>query len=491
MTEISRRSFLQAAAGGALLAAPGLSTRGSVHAQPQGANGDIRVAVAGLHGQGSFHAGQFSRLPGARLVALCDPDSDVLNRQAERAKARNQTISVFTDIRKLLEQKDIDALVIAAPNHWHSLMAVWAVQAGKDVYVEKPVSHNVWEGRKVVEAARKYKRIVQTGTQSRSDEALQQVFQHIWEGNLGKIKIVRGFCYKRRESIGKVDGPQPVPPSVDYDLWTGPAPLQPLLRKELHYDWHWVWETGNGDIGNQGVHEMDMCRWVLREKGLPKRILGFGGRYGYTDDGATPNTQVAYFEYDTPLLFEVRGLPRKTDDRAMDAYQGVRVGIVVECEGGFFAGGGGGGWTYDRQGKRIKQFIGSGGGEGHAANFIRAVRSRKMEDLNADILEGHLSSALCHLANIPYRLGHYAADSFLKEYLAGNAWMADAFQRFEDHLGANGVNLSVAPVVRGPWLEFKPEQERFASGTTYDTGYWANLLLKDGYRPPYIIPDVV
>src|SRR5205807_7292226 len=245
---------------------------------------------------------------------------------AKREDEKGTPVQTYTDVRKLLENKDIDVISTATPNHWHSLITIWSCQAGKDVYVEKPVSHNVFEGRQCVEAARKYNRIVQAGSQGRSNGAQREAFAWIKEGHLGKIKIARGLCYKRRPSIGKVDGPQPIPSQIDYDLWCGPALKLPLTRKKLHYDWHWVWNTGCGDLGNQGIHEMDVARWFLGAMELSPRVFSVGGRLGYVDDGETPNTMVIYHDYPTaPLIFEVRGLPDKPGSKNMDQYKGASI----------------------------------------------------------------------------------------------------------------------------------------------------------------------
>jgi predicted dehydrogenase len=440
-----------------------------------GANSDIRIAIAGLRIKGAQHIDIFGEIPGVRIVALCDPDDAILNREVERIEKNNGKVDKFRDIRNLLERKDIDALVIATPNHWHALMAVWACQAGKDVYVEKPVSHNIWEGRKIIEAGRRYDRIVQAGTQHRSDEGLREAMEYVWQGNLGKIRLVRGFCYRRRQGIGRVGGPRPIPASIDYDLY---------------YDWHWFWDTGNGEIGNQGPHEVDMCRWALREKGLPKRVFSMGGRYIWDDDGETPNTQISLYEYETPIVFEVRNLPRSKDTTAMDAFRGIRTGIVLECENGYFAGGEGGGWAYDAQGRKIKQFVGSGV-KPHAANFIQAVRSRKRDELRADIEVGHVSSALVHLANISYRLGQSAPQAELQKALAADAAVSEQFQAIQEHLRANGVDPVVAPAVQGARLDVLPGEERFASREKYDMGFWANRMLGREYRPPFVVPEKV
>ena len=491
MSSLTRREFIKGSLAAGLGVGASTGLVGTVCGQVLGANDNIRVAIVGLRSQGTYHIDTFRKIDGVRVAALCDADRNILEREANRFSERGERVDCYADVRKLLEDKNIDAIATATPNHWHSLLTVWACQAGKDVYVEKPVSHNIWEGRKMVEAARKYKRIVQAGTQRRSDTGVLEAFKYIQQGNLGKIKLARGFCYKRRESIGKVSGPQAIPEGVDYDLWTGPAPLVPLRRKNLHYDWHWVWATGNGDIGNQGVHEMDMCRWILGEKGLARRVMSIGGRFGYEDDGETANTQIAILDYEpVPIIFEVRGLPRGKDNPAMDSYRGIRIGVVIECEGGYFAGGGGGGWVYDNEHRKVKQFSGDGGG-GHQGNFIKAVRSRKVSDLNADIEEGHLSSALCHMANISHRLGQMSCPEEVHERIQGNKEAEETFARFSEHLTANEVDLSKEQVVLGPWLAIDPEKERFVSDGEYDMGRWANGLLSREYRKGFTVPAQV
>ncbi len=492
MSKLSRRDFVKRSmAAGVTLVLPECATGALPFSRVRGVNEDIRVAVVGIGSQGSNHINYFHKLPGVRVVALCDADKNHLDREVKKFNERNENVNTYVDVRKLLEDKNIDAIAIATPNHWHSLITIWACQAGKDVYVEKPVSHNIWEGRKMVEAARKYNRIVQAGTQKRSDEGLAEAFEYIRQGNLGRIVVARGFCYKRRKSIGKVDGPQPIPESVDYDLWTGPAPLRPLMRKNLHYDWHWVWPTGNGDIGNQGLHEMDICRWALGQTGLAPRVMSIGGRFGYVDDGETANTQIAVLGYEpAPIIFEVRGLPRKKAGPAMDAYCGIRIGVVIQCEGGYFAGGGGGGWAYDNNGKKIKQFRGGGGG-GHHANFIKAVRSRKVSDLNADILKGHISSALSHMGNISYRIGQLSSPEEIREVIKAEPQATETFERFQKHLFVNRIDLSKTRAVLGPWLEMDSQKEKFVGGGKFGTTRWANELLTRDYREPFVVPEKV
>jgi hypothetical protein len=322
--------------------------------------------------------------------------------------------------------------------------------------------------------------MVQTGTQSRSSQALREAFAWIREGNLGKVKVARGLCYKLRPSIGKVDGAQPIPASVDYDLWCGPSPKLPLMRKKLHYDWHWAWATGCGDIGNQGIHQMDVARWALGKDELSPKIMTVGGRLGYVDDGETPNTMFTIHDYgDALLIFEVRGLPANPAiPKEMDQYRTQSVGHVIECEGGYVAGT----VAYDADGKEIKKFKGS---EDHKANFIKAVRSRKTADLNAEILEGHLSSALCHTANISYRLGKQASQGEIQETLKSNGAAVETLGRFQEHLAANNVKLDMTRATLGAFLHMDGKAERFLDNAQ------ANQMLTREYRKPFVVPDSV
>ncbi len=484
MQTLRRREFLKHAT----LAAAAFVVPAGTWARAEGANDDIRVGVVGFGGRGQSHIDAFSKMSGVRVVALCDVDSKILERGVKRLADKGCAVQGFTDVQKMLESKEIDAISTATPNHWHSLVTIWACQSGKDVYVEKPISHNVVEGRKCVEAARKYNRIVQTGTQSRSSEALRQGLAWIQEGNLGKIRIARGLCYKRRPSIGKAEGPQPIPPEIDYELWCGPAAKLPLSRKRLHYDWHWVWNTGNGDLGNQGIHQMDIARWALGKMELSPMVFSVGGRLGYIDDGETANTQMVVHNYgDKLLIFEVRGLPSQAmegagKDEAMDKYRGQSVGHVIECEGGYLAGT----VAYDKEDKQIKKFSGGKGDDGgHFGNFIKAVRSRRKEDLKADILEGHLSSALCHTGNISYRLGRESDPEEIREHLKKDSAALETLARMEEHLAANKVDLKNTRLALGAVLRMDPLQEKFIENPK------ANALLTREYRKPFVVPDKV
>ncbi len=484
MQKINRRNFLQKS----LLTTAAVGFSAQSWRSVRGANEDVRAAVIGFNGRGKDHMSGIAELresgKNIRIVALCDADRNVLDAGVKRLSTDSQKVEGYLDIRKLLENKGIDVVTVATPNHWHSLATIWACQAGKDVYCEKPVSHNVWEGRKMVEAARKYNRIVQTGTQSRSSNGIKQAIAYVKEGHIGKIVLARGLCYKRRDSIGKVDAPTPIPDGIDYDLWCGPAPMVPLMRKRLHYDWHWVWATGCGDLGNQGIHQMDIARWFLGVDELSPRVFSIGGRFGYVDDGETPNTQIVYHDYAAaPLIFEVRGLPDKTGSRTMDRFRGMNgasVAVVIDCEGGsvlvpdYTSA-----IITDKEGKEIKRFKET---TSHYGNFLQAVLSRKSSDLNADVLEGHLSSALCHTGNVSYRLGHTMAQGEVIEKIKGDRDAVATFERMKEHLAANGVNIDSAKPALGTFLKMDPKTEKFLGNND------ANKMLTREYRKPYVVP---
>ncbi len=497
MSPFSRRTFLKTSG----LAAAGLALPARAWSQVLGANSDLRVAVIGLNGRGKNHLASLAKIPGVRVVALCDVDSAVLAKV--KPTVNGGDVKTYVDIRELLASPDVDAVTIATPNHWHSLAAIWAMQAGKDVYLEKPVSHNIWEGRQLVNAASKYKdRVIQAGTQIRSGEGLREAVQWVQEGNLGAIRASRGFCYKRRESIGLCGGPQPVPSSINYDLWSGPRPVVAPHRNTkngpVHYDWHWIWLYGNGDVGNQGIHQMDVARWFLGDPGLPLHTLSIGGRLGYVDDGQTPNTQVVIHEYTrAPLIFEVRGLPSKagltaagtdprenSDTAGMDRYHGVSIGNVIDCEGGsvivpsYTTA-----TAVDTNGGVIKEFKGR---DRHMENFVDVVRSRKKSDLYGPIAQGHNSSALCHLGNISQRLGHATPTAETRDRIKSNAVLEEAYGRMVQHLGANNVDLATTPLSLGIPLPVDAMAERI----TGPDAERANAMLQDEYRAPFAVPAI-
>ena len=482
MSQLSRREFFENSMFAAAAAALANRT-GSTFAADEVAPGSaeiLRVAVVGVNGRGGSHIDGFGKRKDCEIAAIVDVDEVVGNKRADAIeKQYGKRPKVYLDMRECFADKSIHIASIATPNHWHSLAAIWAIQAGKDVYVEKPVSHNVFEGRQVVEAARKYKKIVQTGTQSRSNPGMRNLIQHIHDGGIGEVKLARGLCYKPRGSIGP-RGNYDVPASVNYDLWSGPAQMTTLTRPKLHYDWHWQWETGNGDLGNQGIHQMDISRWGLNEMNLGETVLSYGGRFGYEDAGETANTQVCIHEYKNGkrLVFEVRGL--KTEP-----YKGAGVGVIFYGSEGYAVSPSyGGGSVFDKDGTKVKDFSG-GGDDNHFGNFIKAVRSRKIEDLNADILEGHLSSALCHVGNISYRLGKQAPPADIRDAIKSQPDAEDTFQRMLDHLKANEVDVMSSQLTVGPVLTMDPKAETFRGNPA------ANALLTRNYRAPFVVPAKV
>ena len=457
---VTRRDFLKqtATASAGLAALRGIT----FITQPErvfGANDRVQVAIIGLNGRGGDHIKGFSQVPNAQIAGFCDIDPRVLDKRTKQMETLNlPKPKTYADIRKLLDDKSIDAISIATPNHWHSLMAIWGCQAGKDVYVEKPCSHNWWEGKQLVEAAAQYNRIVQHGTQSRSGKGVLEGIKQINDGLIGDVYLARGLCYKWRDTIGHATE-EAVPAGVDYDLWTGPAPMKPFTRNRFHYNWHWIWDTGNGDIGNQGVHEMDKARWGLGVK-YPTKVSAVGGHFMFDDDQQTPNTMHVAYEFVTAdgkrkmLEFEVRhwithnealigtkaygseGVPDAGPAAASSPAKkapapGGAASAAAKPKTGPNAGAhnvignifyGSKGYIamseYDSYkswlGKEMEPGPSGHGGGDHYANFIDCVRSRNKEALNAPIEEGHISCTLIHLANISYRLGrtiHFKPDT--------------------------------------------------------------------------------
>ena len=420
------------------------------------ANEKVNVAVIGIRNRGKDHYRALAKVPNVNIVAICDIDKrNIPEAVAEIEKLTGKKPAVETEYRKILENKDIDAVTLATPNHWHALQTIWACQAGKDVYVEKPVSHTVLEGRKMVEAARKYNRVVQTGTQSRSQAATLDAMKFMKEGGLGKIYMTRGLCLKPRGSIGHTSNSN-IPEGVDWNTFLGPAPYRPFNENRFHYKWHWFWDTGCGDLGNQGIHQADVARWAMGETTHPVRIQGVGKYFIWDSDQETPNMQQLEFEYadGTIMQFEVRGLGTNTE-------AGIRVGDLIYGSKGWMS------MESEDEGTakvyysdiKIKPdgFSSYKEQEGpvftnnvpatsesvvnHFTNFIECVRSRKWQNLNAEIQEGHLSTSLCHLGNIATRLNRP--------------------------------------------LYFNPETEMFVNDKEAD-GYLTKV-----YRAPFLLPDKV
>ncbi len=462
---------------GATFAIGGTKSSGNI----LGANESIRVACAGLNGRGATHVGAYSEMKGVEITYLVDPDQRTFAARAKTVKEKSGVTSKqIADIREALDDKNVDAVSIATPNHWHALMTIWSCQAGKDVYVEKPCSHNVHEGRIAVETARKHNRIVQHGTQNRSNMAKANVMDVIKSGQLGKLLVSRGLCYKNRPSIGTKET-KPAPKELDFNLWLGPAAEQPYHENLVHYNWHWFWEIGNGDIGNQGVHEMDLARWAIPGATLPKSVISVGGRFAYKDQGQTANTQIAVMDFgETQLIFEVH-------HKTTTTFQGQGVGNVYHLEAGTIAG-----TTFYPKGSdkaaplpKVETTRGPGGDE-HFANFIAAVRSRKQEDLNADILEGHYSSALCHLANISYRLGQEGPFDTKLPAFDGNAAALETLERTADYLKTDvKIDLAETQLRVGRRLTVDPKTESIMGDAD------AQALLTRNYRKPFAVPENV
>jgi predicted dehydrogenase len=432
---MNRRYFLM----GAAAAAGQFAVKGL--ASP---NDTVRIACVGVRGQGHAHIREYLKMPNVEIAAVCDIDESILNQRLGEIKEKTgKRPAAYADIRKLLEDKSIDAVSIATPNHSHTLQTVWACQAGKDVYVEKPCSHDLFESRQIVAAARKYNRLVQHGTNSRSGPAVREAVQKMRDGLIGDVYMCRGLCFKWRDTIGH-KAEEAVPAGVNYDLWLGPAPERAFTRNRFHYNWHWFWDYGNGDMGNQGIHEMDICRWGLGVK-YPTKISTIGGHFMFEDDQETPNTLTALFEFDEDgkkkmLVFDVRHWMTNHEAGIGEGGGSNTIGNVFYGSKGYLAIGGYEAYkTY--LGRKAEPGPAREEGGNNWENFIAALRSRKPSDLNAPIEEGALSSNLVHMANISYRLGRSLE------------WDAQT-------------------------LTFKNDPE-------------ANAMMKRNYRAPFVVPDAV
>lgn len=452
---MERRNFIKSttAAGLTLATAPTILAGD----RWRGANDRVNVAVIGIRGMGQSHIKAYQELKNVEVAAVCDVDENLFAERIKKHYTDKQLKEpkVYKDLRKLYEDKDIDAVSITTPNHWHTLAAIWAIQAGKHVSVEKPCCHNIYEGQKLVEAAEKYDVIVQDGAEQRSNPCAISMADYLQSGKLGEVYMAKGLCYKWRDTIGKTPN-EPVPAGVDYDLWLGPAPQRPFSKNRFHYNWHWHWDYGNGDMGNQGVHEMDVARWGLGVS-LPTKISAVGGHFVFDDDQETPNDMTAIFEFPNPdggsdkkkiLQFEVRHwitnreLASKKVVETSNTYMtssANEVGNLFYGSKGFMSKTVNDWQVFEGKDRNLGA---SGGGLGnHYQNFVDAIRAKKQELAKADIKEGFYSCALIHLGNISYRLGR---------------------------------TLEFDPVT----MKFKNDPE-------------ANLMLTRDYRAPFIVPKNV
>lgn len=472
----SRRNLLKglAAAGAGVLLAPARKVLG--------ANEEVRVAVIGLGGRGYLHLNTFRGIPGVKVVAVCDADLSHM----EKAKKDDPGVRTVQDYRKILEMKDVDAISIATPNHWHAALTVFGCQAGKHVYVEKPVSHSIWEGRKMIEAARKYDRIVQGGTQQRSCPAPQAAAKDLREGKYGKVQWVHCMKLNKRDPIGLVDKPQPIPEGVDYNLWCGPASDEPPMREKLHYDWHWQWSWGDGEMGNWAVHYTDDLCHMLGWEELPTKVQACGGRFVWKDNGETPNMLFALMEHQgVPVVVEIRDLPLSSERNTAGVYKGTREGNIIMCEKGMIKLSRGGGKAYETDGKTVIKNYSGNAGKGHFENFIDAIRSGNRNDLRAEIATGHVSSSICHLANASYLTGQKASVEDARKAFAAHPDAADTVESVVAQIAANGGTLD--EMVLGPALTFDTKSEQF----TGDHSAEANGLLRPKMRKEFELPDAV
>ncbi len=481
MTFRTRRQFLEDSMFAAAAAVAAGAT-GSVFAADEkrpikSPNEKLGVAVVGCGGRGADHLKTFCSRPDTEVLYVVDVDANIARSRAKMvADKQGREPKIVADMREAFDDKSVDVVTTATPNHWHALVSIWAMQAGKDVYVEKPVSHNVSEGRRIVDVARKYNQICQTGTQSRSNPGMHDAMQYVHDGKIGKLNVSRGLCYKRRPSIGPL-GNYPIPDGVNYDLWLGPAQYAPLTRQRLHYDWHMQFPYGNGDLGNQGIHQMDLCRWGLGVNKLSDSVFSYGGRLGYEDAGDAANTQMIVHDYgDRALVFEVRGLPT-------GPYKEANIGVIFEGSDGYVVMTSyNAGAAFDKAGNKVQEF--KGGGD-HYGNFLSAVRSRNSQELNADIEEGHLSSALCHLGNISYRLGTQVSVGEAKDRLqslSSPEHLVETYERFTQHLSDNKLDLATTKLSFGPKLAVDTANEKFVDNSAADA-----LLTRD-YRAPFVVP---
>lgn len=473
---LTRRQFVKSSAA----CATALSFPMVASSRVLGANERIIMGQVGLGGRGrGAHIPQFESQEGVTIVALSDPDRARMDAAAKIIQGKyGHKADQYVDCRKMYERQDIDCIGNATQNYWHGLSTIWACQAKKHVYVEKPLSHYIWEGRQMVNAARKYDVIVQCGTQHRSEAKFEKAFAWIREGHLGKIKYLTAFANKPRNSCGKRDTPLEIPESVDFDMWCGPAKKVPIYRNQLQYDCSFDWNTGDGESCNQGVHEVDVARWCLGEELLPRRVMSIGGRFLFNDACDVPNTQIIYYDFPTaPLLYEVHNLRKAKGTNDMPDFRGERVGVVVDCEGGSVSLYRGIAW--DNDGKEVQKF--SGGGN-HFVNFIEAVRKGDRGHLNAEVEVGHRSTAVCHVGNISYRVGEVASQQEQRKQVRDIPIFNEMYDRYLEHLAANEIDPNTS--ILGPWLEVDRENECFKDHAK------ANEIAHGWYREPYVVPDL-
>lgn len=482
MPHWSRREFVAGGlAAGAALTLPLRAT------DARSANERVNLGFISCGGRGRQLLSQFKRIDGVGIAGFCDPDRRALKAVAGKYPQAQAT----TDLRELLDNDAIDAVVIATCNHWHCLAAIWAMQAGKDVYVEKPLSHSQWEGRQTVAAARRYGRVCQVGTQQRSDPMQAEIKKFLHEEKaLGEILSARVNRYGVRGSIGKRSTPLEIPDGVDYNLWLGPAQEEPLYRDRLQYDWHWDWNTGSGEMGNWGVHVLDDCRNnVFQDQvKLPRRVCGGGGRVVWNDAGETPNVHFVYFDTGSiPVVIGLANITVGPDSKGSPPHPGPGSGYIAYCEGGRFEGQRGRAAAYDQDGKRIREFRGNSGNLLHQQNFIDAVRSEDPSLLNAEVEVGHFSTGWCNLANIAYRAGSEFSPELSEQLSEKSPQWDPVVDQLQETLQAHGIEMTGGAIDMSTMLNVDVPNERFVG----EGAAGANQFLKRDYRKPFVVPKLV
>ena len=468
---LSRRGFVKST-----VAASGLYSL--VPHTALGANECVNVGMIGLGSMGGGHYKGLKEMAECRVVAVSDADSERMGKADGIVKHQ--------DFRRLLEMKDIDAVFVATPNHWHSLAAIMSMQAGKHVYVEKPVSHCIWEGRKMVEASRRYKRICQAGTQQASCPSVQAAAKDIQAGKYGKVLWAHCCKLGARKSIGKVSGPVKPPETVDYNLWAGPAPMTPIMRENFHYDWHWQWNWGDGEMGNWAIHFLNDLRQILGWQDVPGNVMTVGNRF-WDDDGETPNMQFSVMEHrGVKVVVDVRNLPDLRGGDGGAVYLGARDGNTIMCEKGYVKISRGGGAGYDLEGNRIARYKGDGGGA-HKRNFFDAIKAGDRSILNAEIEMGHQSTVMCHLSNISWRLGSKVSVQEISESVKGNEDAMNTLDSVVNQLAFNKIDLEKTPLIAGPRLRYDNKAEKFTGDHAAD----ANRFVRLPNRPEFTVPEKV
>ena len=497
MSRLTRRDLLKhSIAAGLAVAAPRLCRAATSCVPDSGPNSQVRVGIVGMGGidtpgnvggRGRQLIEMLAHIPSTKIVALCDVDEALLRHEAGRCEER----PVARHVPRPPQDARRQARRRGARGHARPLARAGGgvgVPGGQG-RVRRKARLLQHLGRPADRGRRTQVRPHRPGRHRRPlERRLPGAFDFLRSGQIGPIRYAHAIVYRDRKSIGRAAGPTPIPATVDYDLWCGPAPMAPLTRKYLHYDWHWVWPNGSGEMGNNGVHHIDLCRWAIGSDGLPRRAMSLGGRFLFNDDGQTPNTQVAMIEFASgpPILCEVRGLGSKQKHAG---FRNVGMGIIVQCEGGYLTGEFTASAVYDKQGKKIKSFSGPNFQQiqtAHVANFVEAVRTRNGGHLKAPIVEGHRSTACCHLANVSYRIGKQSNPEAIAERTRANPELADAFERCREHLLSSGVDLGKTRGVLGPWVTLDAASEQFVG----DFAQEANAIGVRQPREPFVVPTI-